>query len=66
MNDAYEINHMVHLNARRLKKSFSVIGISETWLTDCTAELVHWIQFCPKPSQIQNSGGVGIYLQNDY
>jgi len=24
-----------------LKKSFSVIGISETWLTDCTVELVN-------------------------
>ena len=40
-----------------LKKPFSVIGISETWLTDCTAELVNTLdtilsQIIANPKQV--------------
>ena len=50
-----------------LKKPFSVIGISETWLTDCTAELVNitGYNFVSKHRKSKTGGGVGIYLQND-
>ena len=50
-----------------LKKPFSVIGISETWLTDCTAELVNitGYNFVSNYRKSKTGGGVGIYLQND-
>ena len=50
-----------------LKKPFSVIGISETWLTDCTAELVNitGYNFVSNHRKSKTGGGVGIYLQND-
>ena len=60
---------ILHLNARSLPKNldqlnlmlkniqrpFSVLGVSETWLTDSTSELVsivkyHRVQFCLEPS----------------
>ena len=72
---------IIHLNARSLlknldqlnlmlgslKKPFSVIGISETWLTDCTAELVNitGYNFVSNLRKSKTGGGVGIYLQND-
>ena len=72
---------VMHLNARSLvknldqlnlmlgslKKSFSVIGISETWLTDCTAELVNitGYSFISNHRKSKTGGGVGIYLHND-
>ena len=72
---------IIHLNARSLlkyldqlnlmlgslKKPFSVIGISETWLTDCTAELVNitGYNFVSNHRKSKTGGGVGIYLQND-
>ena len=72
---------IMHLNARSLlknldqlnlmlgslKKSFSVIGISETWLTDCTAELVNitGYSFISNHRKSKTGGGVGIYLHND-
>ena len=50
-----------------LKKPFSVIRISETWLTDCTAELVNitGYNFVSNLRKSKTGGGVGIYLQND-
>ena len=50
-----------------LRKSFSVIGISETWLTDCTAELVNIIgySFVSNHRKSKTGGEVGIYLHND-
>ena len=50
-----------------LKKPFSVIGISVTWLTDCTAELVNitGYNFVSNHRKSKTGGGVGIYLQND-
>ena len=50
-----------------LIKPFSVIGISETWLTDCTAELVNvtGYNFVSNHRKSKTGGGVGIYLQND-
>ena len=50
-----------------LKKPFSVIGISETWLTDCTAELINitGYNFVSNHRKFKTGGGVGIYLQND-
>ena len=50
-----------------LKKPFSVIGISETWLTDCTAELVNITghNFVSNHRKSKTGGGVGIYSQND-
>ena len=72
---------IMHLNARSLlknldqlnlmlgslKKSFSVIGISETWLTDCTAELVNitGYSFISNHRKSKTGGGVGIYLRNN-
>ena len=52
---------------RSLKKPFSVIGISETWLTDCTAELVNitGYNFVSNHRKSKTGGGVGIYLQDD-
>ena len=50
-----------------LKKTFSVIGISETWLTDCTAELVNitGYSFISNHRKSKTGGGVGIYLHSD-
>ena len=50
-----------------LKKPLSVIGISETWLIDCTAELVNITgdNFVSNHRKSKTGGGVGIYLQND-
>ena len=50
-----------------LKKPFSVVGISVTWLTDCTAELVNitGYNFVSNHRKSKTGGGVGIYLQND-
>ena len=72
----------MHLNARSLmknldqlnlmlgsfKKSFSVIGISETWLTDCTVELVNisGYNFISNHRKSKTGGGVGFYLHNDF
>ena len=72
---------IIHLNARSLlknldqlnlmfgslKKLFSVIGISETWLTDCAAELfnITGYNFVSNHRKSKTGGGVGIYLQND-
>ena len=49
------------------KKSFSVIGISETWLTDSTAELVDitGYSFISNHRKSKTGGGVGIYLHNN-
>ena len=46
---------------------FSVIGVSETWLTDCTAELVNitGYNFVSKHCKSKTGGGVGtFFLQN--
>ena len=72
---------VMHLNARSLlknldklnlmlgsfKKSFSVIGISETWLTDCTVELVNITEysFISNHRKSKTGDGVGFYLHND-
>ena len=72
---------IIHLNARSLlknldqlnlmlgslKKPFSVIGFSETWLTDCTAKLVNiaGYNFVSNHGKSKTGGGVGIYLQDD-
>ena len=71
----------MHLNARSflknldklnlmlgsLKKSFSVIGFSQMWLTDSTAELVNitGYSFISNHRKSKTGGGVGIYLHND-
>ena len=73
---------VMHLNARSLlknldqlnlmlgsfKKSFSVIGFSETWLTDCTVELVNitGYNFISNHRKSKTGGGVGFYLHNDF
>ena len=51
---------------RNLNMLFSVIGVSETWLTDCTAELVNitGYNFVSNRCKSKTGGGVGIYLQN--
>ena len=72
---------ILHLNARSLLKnldqlnlllknlnrSFSVLGVSETWLTDSTSELVNitGYNFVSNHRKSKIGGGVGIYLQND-
>ena len=68
---------IIHLNARSLLKNLDQlnlvlgslkIGISETWLTDCTAELVNITghNFISNHRKSKTGGGVGIYLQNDF
>ena len=44
-----------------------MIGVSETWQTDCTAELVNitGCNFVSNHRKSKSGGGVGIYLQND-
>ena len=46
---------------------FSVIGVSETWLTHCTADLANitGYNFVSNHRKSKTGGGVGIYLQND-
>ena len=72
---------IIHLNARSLVRNFdqlnsflrninmpfSVIGVSETWLTHCTAELANitGYNFVSNHRKSKTAGGVGIYLQND-
>ena len=72
---------ILHLNARSLLKNldqlnlilknlnraFSVLGVSETWLTNSTAELVNitGYNFVSNHRKSKIGGGVGIYLQND-
>ena len=72
---------IIHLNARSLIRNFdqlnsflrninmpfSVIGVSETWLTHCTAELTNitGYNFVSNHRKSKTAGGVGIYLQND-
>ena len=51
---------------RNLNMLFPVTGVSETWLTDCTAELVNitGYNFVSNHRKSNTSGGDGIYLQN--
>ena len=46
---------------------FSVIGVSETWLTHCTAELANitGYNFVSNHRKLKTGGGVGIYLQQN-
>ena len=50
-----------------LRNLFSVIGVSETWLNDTTAEQVNvtGYNFVSNHRKSKSGGGVGIYLQND-
>ena len=68
---------IIHLNARSLLKNLDQlnlvlgslkIGISETWLTDCTAELVNITghNFVSNHRKSKTGGGVDICLQNDF
>ena len=56
----------LNLLLRNLNMPFSVIGVSETWLTDCTAEHVNirGYNFVSNHRKSKTGGGVGIYLQN--
>lgn len=47
---------------RNLDTPFSVIGVLETWLTDCTAELVNitGYNFVSNHRKSKTGGGVGI------
>ena len=56
----------LNLLLRNLNMPFSVIGVSETWLTDCTAELVNitGYNFVSNHRKSKTGGGVGIYSQN--
>ena len=51
---------------RNLNMPFPVIGVSETLLTDCTAELVNitGYNFISNHRKSKTGGRVGIYLQN--
>ena len=52
---------------RNINMPFSVISVSETWLTHCTAELANitGYNFVSNHRKSKTAGGVGIYLQND-
>ena len=72
---------IMHLNARSLLKNldqlnlilknlnrtFSVLGVSETWLTESTSELVNiaGYNFVSSHRKTKAGGGVRIYLQNN-
>ena len=72
---------IMHLNARSLLKNldqlnvilknlnrtFSVLGVSETWLTESTSDLVNiaGYNFVSSHRKSKAGSGVGIYLQND-
>ena len=57
----------LNLILKNLNRAFSVLGVSETWLTDSTAELVNitGYNFVSNHRKSKIGGGVGIYLQND-
>ena len=72
---------LMHLNARSLmgnfdkfkillanmKKTFSLIGVSETWLNDLTSDLVNMsgYSFVSNHQKSKTGGGVGLYLKNN-
>ena len=72
---------IIHLNApslirnfdqlnsflRNINMPFSVIGMSETWLTHCTAELANITGYnsVSNHRKSKTGGGVGIYLQQN-
>jgi hypothetical protein len=53
---------------RNLRKSFSIIGVSETWLNDETSDLVNFsgYNFISNHRLSKVGGGVGLYLQNHF
>ena len=57
----------LNLILKSLNRAFSVLGVSETWLTDSTSELVNitGYNFVSNHRKSKVDGGVGIYLQND-
>ena len=57
----------LHLILKNLNRAFSVLGVSETWLTDSTSEIVNitGYNFVSNHRKSKIGGGVGIYLQND-
>ena len=71
----------MHLNARsligifdkieillaNLRKSFSVIGVTETWLNDLTSDLVNMpgYSFVSNHRKSKIGGGIGLYLENN-
>ena len=59
--------NQLSLLLKNLKRSFSVLGVSETWLTDSTSELVNIIgyNFISNHRKSNIGGIVGIYLLND-
>ena len=52
---------------RNINIPFSVIGVSETWLTHCTADLANitGYNFVSNHRKSKTGGGVGIYLQQN-
>ena len=54
----------LNLLLRNLNMPFSVIGVSETWLTDCTAELVNitGYNFVSNHCKSKTGGGVGTFF----
>ena len=72
---------LMHLNARSLmgnfdkfkillanvKKTFSLIGVSETWLNNLTSDLVNMsgCSFVSNHRKSKTGGGVGLYLKDN-
>ena len=52
---------------RNINIPFSVIGVPETWLTHCTADLANitGYNFVSNHRKSKTGGGVGIYLQQN-
>ena len=52
---------------QNIRKPFSIIGVSETWLNDVASELVNitGYNFVSNHRKSKSGGVVGIYLQND-
>ena len=73
---------LMHLNARslignfdkfeilltNLRKSFSVIAVTETWLNDLTSDLVNvpGYSFVSNHRKSKIGGGIGLYLKNNF
>ena len=69
----------MHLNARSLigyfdkfkiflanmQKSFSVIGVTETWLNGLTSDLMPGYSFVSNHRKSKIGGGIGLYLKNN-
>ena len=60
--------HKFNVMLSNLKKSFSVIGVSETWLNDHTFDQVNipGYKFVSNHRRTKSGDGTGLYLQDNF